>query len=493
MSAVRGRPNRRRGGHSRNNLQATRRDRVQQREGNQEMFTSKRRLLKMIVSTTQSLESAVTKSFRDFVMAQNSSLPNKSVIRSELVRVYNEKRNELQSTFASADDIVLTCESWSHRAEDSLLTVGCHFVDNLGNLKSYLLETKGLIEDESAAIQKQLSAVMEAWGLKGKVHCVVRAGLPQLKGVKTKWTDMPCFADTLNVMFKDLMSQDELSDVFRKCRDIVRFFKFDSEAEERLREIQKKLEMEQVELILPCGDRWLLWLDMLEGLILQHEAIGMVLVRKNTKNLILDETESEKIQNIISALKPLKKATSLMKGEGFQSISGMLPLLKTIMDDLQTEKKKGNNVAKILHSKCQKEFGDINKHRLALMTFLDPRYKDKLGEQNKKNAIKELKQELNAARTSCSAAQLEALLDKYINYKPTSEDSNPFAWWRNTGKTKFDELSRLALKKLGIVSTAVPLESAFSSAGVQFCNNRSSIEPENLNMILFLHSNWPDM
>nr|XP_029131781.1 zinc finger BED domain-containing protein 1-like [Labrus bergylta] len=457
------------------------------------MFTTKRRLLKMIVSTPQSLESAVTKSFKDFVIAQNPSLEilNKSVIRSELVRVYNEKRNELQSTLASADDIVLTCESWSHRAEDSLLMVGCHFVDSLGKLKSYLLETKGLSGDESAAIQKQLSAVMEAWGLEGKVHCVVRAGLPQLKGVK--WMGMPCFANELNVMFKDLTSHDELSDVFRKCRDIVRFFKFDSEAEEMLREIQKKMEMEQVELILPCGDRWLLWLDMLEGLILQHEVMVMVLVQKKKKNLILDETESEKIQNIISALKPLKKVTSMMKGEGFQSISVMLPLLKTIMDDLGEEVKKGNNVAKIFHSKCKKNFGDINKHRLALMTFLDPRYKDKLGEQNKKNAIKELKQELTAARTSCSAAQLEALLEKYINYKPTSEDSNPFAWWRNTGKTKFDELSRLALKKLGIVSTAVPLERAFSSLGVQFCNNRSSIEPENLNMILFLHSNWPNI
>uniref|UniRef100_UPI0037E95D52 E3 SUMO-protein ligase ZBED1-like isoform X2 n=1 Tax=Semicossyphus pulcher TaxID=241346 RepID=UPI0037E95D52 len=492
MSSVR-RRGRGQGRGTRTNLQPPRRPHIRQRgAGNQEMLTTKRRLLKMIVSTPQRLESTESKSFREFVTELSPSLeiPTKSVIRSQLLSVYNEKEKELRSTLASADDIVLTCEAF--RAEESFLAVGCHFVDNRGNLKSYMLNTSCLFGDESAAnIQKQLCAVMEAWGLKGKVHSVVRAGLPQLKRVRTKWTDMPCFADTLNVVFKDLMSKDELSSVFRKCQNIVRFFKLDFDAEQKLREIQNKLKMEQDELILYRGEKWLLWLDMLEGLIQQHEAMVMVFVQKKKTDLILDENETEKIKKIISALKPLKKATSMMRTEGFQTISVMLPLLKTLMDGLREERQKGNDVANILLLKCKEEFGDVNNHPLALITFLDPRCKDKLGEQNKRLAISKVKQELAADPASCSAAELDVLLNKYLAYTPTSERSNPFAWWRHTGMTMFRELSKLALKKLGVVSTAVPLERAFSSAGDRFCSQRSSIEPENLNMVLFLNSNWP--
>ncbi|XP_041647865.1 zinc finger BED domain-containing protein DAYSLEEPER [Cheilinus undulatus] len=497
MSSSRGRLNRMRGGNHRNNLQPPRRDHIRQRrEVIQEISTTKRRLLKMIVAIPQPLGSTENKSFKDFMKGLNPpvEIPTQSVMRSLLVRVYSEIRNELQSSLKEPEDVVLTCESWSHRVKDSFLTVSCHFVDNHGNLKSYVLSTKYLLRDESADnIIKQISAVVKAWGLEGKVHAVVRAGLPQLKGVRTKWTDMPCFAETLNVVFQDLMSNDELSSVFKKCQDIVRFFKLDSEAEKKLRKIQKKLNMEQNELKVSSGDNWLLWFNMLEGLTLQRVAIEMYFVQENKKDLILDENETVKLENITSVLKHLKKVTSMMNKEGFQSISVMLPLLTTLMDDLREEEKRGNEVAKILLSNCKKHIGNVNNHPLAFNTFLDPRYKDQLGEQNKNRVKNKIMQDLTPAPEAPSTHNPDELLHSYTAYTPTSEKSNPLAWWRNTGKTKFGELSKLALKKLGVVSTAVPLERAFSTTGDHFCNQRSAIEPENLDMILFLNSNWPAM
>ncbi|XP_022620589.1 uncharacterized protein LOC111236201 [Seriola dumerili] len=483
----------RRGNYHEKRLQPPRRDQVRQRRAGTRHILNES-LLKMIVSNLQPLAITAGHNFLGFVKALNPTvqIPTKAEIRSELLTVYKEKEEELRRSLASADDIVLTCELWSSRPEDPYLTVGCHFVDRIGKRKSYMLKPTSLFGDKSPAnIKKQLSGVMEAWGVKEKVHSVVRAGMPQMKNIKVEWTDMPCFADTLDEVFKDLKRNDELFNVLRKCQNIVRFFKNDSEAEEKLREIQRQLGMRQDELVMYSGDQWFAWLHMLQRLLQQYRAMVMVLDEGGKTDLILNEEDKEKLKNVISALEPLKEATSKMKS-GFETISVMLPLLTTLMEKLDKEKRKSNDVAQLLLSKCRKEFGDVNNHQLAPSTFLDPRYKNRLTDKNKRQAKDKILKELTAGR-NCSPAQsskFKDMLERYMSYEPSSEDSNPLAWWRYNGTDHFGELSQLALKKLGVVSTAVPLERAFSGAGDQFCNQRSSIEPENLNMILFLNSNW---
>ncbi|XP_008276388.1 zinc finger BED domain-containing protein 1-like isoform X1 [Stegastes partitus] len=404
------------------------------------------------------------------------------------------KKKELQCTLTSAEDIVLTCELWSSRSEDSYLTVGCHFVDNLGSLKSYILKTTSLFGDESMPnILNQLLAITETWNVTDKVHSVVTAGMPQLKGNKTRWTHMPCFSDVLNAVFKDVMNNAELSYILNKCCNIIQFFKYDSEAEKKLTELQGKLQgklqANQEELIMCCRDRWLTWLDMLQRLDKQYRFMVMVLNERGQTDLILNENEKKKIKNFISALEPLKKAISTMKGKGFETISVMVPVMMKLMDALGQEAKRKNDVAKMLLSKYKHEFGDVNNHKLATVTFLDPRYKKQLTDDNNRLAINKVMTELSAG-IAYSTDRLKVQLDKYKAYPPNAEQSNPLAWWRHTGKEKFFELSKLAVKKLGVVSTAVPLERAFSRDGDQFCNLRSSIKPEHLNMVLFLNSNW---
>uniref|UniRef100_A0A3P8U5Y4 HAT C-terminal dimerisation domain-containing protein n=2 Tax=Amphiprion percula TaxID=161767 RepID=A0A3P8U5Y4_AMPPE len=477
----------------RNLRQPMRRDQIRERRARgREILTIKTQLLKMIVSNLQPLGITEDANFLDFAKALKPAqqIPTKSVMQSLLLKVYKEKEKELQSTLTSVEDIVLTCELWSSRSEDSYLTVRCHFVDNLGSLKSYILRTTGLFGDESPAnILNQLSAIMETWHVTEKVHTVVTAGMPQLKGSKTRWTHIPCFSDILNAIFKDVMNNNELSSVLNKCCNIIRFLKYDSEAEKELRELQGKLHKKQTELIMCSRDRCLTWLDMLQPLDEQYSVMMIVINEREKTDLILNESDKKNIKNVISALEPLKEATSMFKGKGFETISVVVPVISKLMDALGEEAKRKNHVAKILLSKCQLEFGNVNEHKLATVTFLDPRYKNHLRDNAKNLAIKKIMTELSASKEN-SADKLKVQLDKYKAYKPNAQESNPLAWWRYTGKEEFSLLSKYAVKRLGVVSTAVPLEKAFSRAGDQFCNLRSSIEPENLNMVLFLNSNW---
>ncbi len=140
-----------------------------------ELLSAKRRnLLKMIVSTLQPLETTEDSYFKHFIQALNPEfqIPTKAVIHSEVLSIYNQKVQDLRGILASVDDIVLTCELWSSKAEDSYLTVGCHYIDPLGNLKSFMLKTTSLFGDESEAnIGSQLAAVTEAWAERGTAGC----------------------------------------------------------------------------------------------------------------------------------------------------------------------------------------------------------------------------------------------------------------------------------------------------------------------------------
>ena len=65
---------------------------------------------------------------------------------------------------------------------------------------------------------------------------------------------------------------------------------------------------------------------------------------------------------------------------------------------------------------------------------------------------------------------------------------NPLIWWRDNEKY-FPRLSQLARKYLCVPATSVPSEHAFSAAGHVVNEKRSSLLPENVNMLVFLSAN----
>ena len=63
-------------------------------------------------------------------------------------------------------------------------------------------------------------------------------------------------------------------------------------------------------------------------------------------------------------------------------------------------------------------------------------------------------------------------------------------WWRSHSPS-YPNLSIIARKYLSIVATSVPSERLFSVAGNVVNAKRSSLEPENVEKLVFLHDNLP--
>ena len=65
---------------------------------------------------------------------------------------------------------------------------------------------------------------------------------------------------------------------------------------------------------------------------------------------------------------------------------------------------------------------------------------------------------------------------------------NPLIWWRDNEKY-FPRLSQLPRKYLCAPATSMPSECAFSVAGHVVNEKRSSLLPENVNILVFLSAN----
>ena len=81
-----------------------------------------------------------------------------------------------------------------------------------------------------------------------------------------------------------------------------------------------------------------------------------------------------------------------------------------------------------------------------------------------------------------------AELSRYKSEPLLELDGKPLEWWRYH-EHSYPKLSYIAKKYLGVVATSVPSEQLFSTAGNVVTAKRSSLDPDNVEKLVFLHEN----
>ena len=76
----------------------------------------------------------------------------------------------------------------------------------------------------------------------------------------------------------------------------------------------------------------------------------------------------------------------------------------------------------------------------------------------------------------------------YIQESSIKLNSSPLKWWKDNA-TKYPSLARVAKCILNIPGTSVPSESVFSTAGDIVTATRSCLDPEMVDMLIFLKKN----
>lgn len=188
-----------------------------------------------------------------------------------------------------------------------------------------------------------------------------------------------------------------------------------------------------------------------------------------------------------------------MSRAGYESISCIIPLVTRCQRDIEKLARNGNEVAFGLAKICEWHFCNVKFNRwLTVSTVLDPRFKKLLlsDDNNVQLSRGQILKAMDDISTSVVSAPVgsgkQSHFDcdfmRYVKERPITMFQSPLKWWR-VNKDLVD-LRRIACKYLGIVCAAIPLERVFAKEESDvFCNRRSCLETENVNMVLFLNSN----
>ena len=89
----------------------------------------------------------------------------------------------------------------------------------------------------------------------------------------------------------------------------------------------------------------------------------------------------------------------------------------------------------------------------------------------------------SSPQTSHSEAEIECT--QFLAEAQIDRSADPLTWWQQN-QHRFPLLATLAKKYLCICATSVPSERLFSSAGLVVNKRRASLNPDTVDMILFL-------
>ena len=257
-------------------------------------------------------------------------------------------------------------------------------------------------------------------------------------------------------------------------------------------------------------------------------------VRKS--HLMPTADERETMDSIVALLQKFKVATIMISSEKKTTISLILPIIDVFnnhltigMDDKPTVKKVKKAIKDDLDTRYQ---GDEIRNILKIATFLDPRFKElewisidiqnlvrdktldivvKVFNDNNDTSIpvssatvlkenepanffvsilKKSKPNTPNVTNNDMKSQIELEIKRYIQEPGIDNPTqfNPIDWWKHRASC-YPNLAETVKNLFCVPATSVPSERVFSTAGNIVNKLRSSLNPKNVDMLLFLNKN----
>ena len=278
-----------------------------------------------------------------------------------------------------------------------------------------------------------------------------------------------------------------------------------------------------------CPTRWNSLLTMLESLLKSRRLVERCLASLRLFDKIPSLDSWKTIEDLVNFLKTFKTATELLSGSDYPTCIIALLFRAELASALDTSNTDSSVIAELkanmragfdlrfpineLHV-CAAMLDPSQRHLAIVQQYLTER--EISGVQFLSDMISKYCASESSPDTSRSSAGPAAdnddepavawkkakleMLAKHTNARSSSDrelqqyrcisvatDDLP-QWWKRQAET-FPKLSSLARGILAIPATSAPSERVFSIAGLVIQAKRSSLAPENVNKIIFVHNN----
>ncbi len=250
-------------------------------------------------------------------------------------RMYEEVEEAVKTSLSSAQRVALTCDGWTSRATESYVTITSHHISDEWEMVTHVLQTRAMHESHTSSnIADLLKRAVDKWGLQDKDVAIVVDNTSNMTTTAelASMLHFKCFAHTLNLASQHGLKMPAVQSLLGRVRRITSFFRRSTIGSYVLKQKQKLLNLEQHKLKTDVVTRWNSAHDMLQRFLEQQPAVTAALlsseVRKNEKDIsTLSEADITAVEEVVTAMKPMKIATVAMEEEKTPTLSAVSPVL----------------------------------------------------------------------------------------------------------------------------------------------------------------------
>lgn len=274
------------------------------------------------------------------------NLPSRTKLSRVLVpRLYDDTRARVKAELRKAFEdgtstLAFTSDIWSSRANESFISLTCHFVTVRFEMKKFTLNMRHLPESHTALnIAAALEQLCAEWEI--PTDCVKYVVTDNGRNIRAAartlpWRQRACFAHTLQLAISDAKScTPAIVQLCKKARAIVGHYKHSPAAQKRLHDVQRQLNKEVLHVVQDVETRWNSQYLMFSRLLELKEAITLELATSDTNMDGFNSSQWRDVAEFVEALKPLYDATVISSAEKYPSLSCQIPIIFGMLHCLQ--------------------------------------------------------------------------------------------------------------------------------------------------------------
>lgn len=428
---------------------------------------------------------------------------------------------------------------WTSDTGAPYMVLTAHWIDSGWNLRHVIIAFQRFPHPHTGEqIQKATLKIFQDFSIVTKALAItIDNGANQVAGMKLLSTRLSkdsqvdfniirCGAHTIALVVNAGLKK--LKPVIDKVRTFIVEIRRSPKKEQELLDFAEKLQVKYKKLVRDVRTRWNSTYSMLESFLTDKLIINSVLsLQNNFANLDLTEDEWKEIGYFCDFLKPFFDFTEAMSGSNYSTLGTLLLLLDHLSDHITTTIYKTKipwikEVAQEMDTKFESVLENLCNSSAYLTLMLDPRYKtqvlpDNINESELKQILEDefnnyqtLEQLDNKSSDDTSITgnkrKFTGLLDHILQKKKKSSSSqsrnevheyliiptepsniDPCEWWRSH-QSHYPLLSKIARDYLGIPSTSVPSEQAFSKSGELINKKRNRLGDSAIEACMCLNS-----
>lgn len=289
----------------------------------------------MIIVDMLPFSTVENKGFRSLISTIEPlyTIPSRKSITTRIEKMYIDKSQSIRNIIENINYISLTTDGWTSTAIDSYLTFTAHYFDDNWKLYSVTLSIEEIQESHTAEnLKDSIMNVIESWNLNNKITGISHDNAANISNAVKLFYDQDiysnrCAAHTLQLAVKKCLDLNTCRPLLKTASKIVASFRQSSKRTYALENYLAEKECKKLNLVQSCPTRWNSTLDMLERLLeLRSNAVVIISDRtlfnsKIAKDQELLEEDWEKIEILVTLLKPLKTATTVLCADQNVTIS----------------------------------------------------------------------------------------------------------------------------------------------------------------------------